>query len=75
MWGLRDKLWGLHHEKECVALVQDILNLKSNQNPIIGSKVTAIFQLSVESIGTGQQTAELPHLEICPILVIVRLSE
>ena len=48
MWGLQGKLWGLHHEKECVALVQEILNLKRNQNPIIGSKITAIFQLSVE---------------------------
>jgi hypothetical protein len=58
-----------------VALVQDILNLKRNQNPIIGSKVTAIFNYLLSSIGTGQQTAELPHLEICPILVVVRLSE
>ena len=28
--------------------MQDILNLKRNLNPIIGSKVTAIFQLSVK---------------------------
>ena len=39
---------GLHHKKECVAQVQDILNLEQNLNPIIGSKVTAIFQLSVK---------------------------
>ena len=67
--------YGAYAIKECVAQVQDILNLGRNQNPMIGLKVTAVFHYLWSSIGTGQQTTGLPHLEIGPIPVVVRLSE